>query len=176
MAGPFPIRYKGGGRLKHVDMLGRRSIVFGGCSALALIRLAVPAIAAPTSRIPQTEDEWRAFLTAEQYAVLRLAQTEQPYSSPLTSEKRRGVYACGACDARVFSSSEKYDSRTGWPSFKMPLARAVREKQDRSQGLSRTRVECGGCGCHLGHVFGDGPPPARLRYCLNGAGLKFIPA
>ena len=157
-------------------MLDRRTIVFGGVSALALMESARPALTAPLATMARTEDEWRALLTTEQYAVLRLGETEQPYSSPLTSEKRRGVYACGGCGLRVFSSSDKYDSRSGWPSFRGPLARAVLEKQDRSQGLNRTKVECRGCGCHLGHVFGDGPPPAHLRYCLNGAGLNFIPA
>jgi peptide-methionine (R)-S-oxide reductase len=151
----------------------RRHFAAGFCSGLALLAVSRPAPAAPVSR---TEEEWRALLTSEQYAVLRLEQTEQPYSSPLTSEKRRGVYACGGCGHRVFSSSEKYDSRTGWPSFRGPLVRAVRESRDRSQGLNRTKVECRRCGCHLGHVFGDGPLPARLRYCLNGAGLNFIPA
>jgi len=148
----------------------------GGISALALMELSRPALAAPGDSLSRTDDEWRALLTAQQYAALRLEQTEQPHSSPLTSEKRRGLYACGGCGLQVFSSADKYDSRTGWPSFRSPLVRAVREKQDRSQGLDRTKVECRRCGCHLGHVFGDGPPPARLRYCLNGAGLKFIPA
>ena len=153
----------------------RRSFLLGG-GVLALTGFARPAAATPSDVASRTEDEWRALLTPEQYTVLRQAQTEQPYSSPLTSEKRPGAYACGGCDLRVFSSSDKYDSRTGWPSFRGPLPRAVLEKQDRSQGLSRTRVQCRRCGCHLGHVFGDGPPPARLRYCINGAGLKFVPA
>jgi peptide-methionine (R)-S-oxide reductase len=154
----------------------RRCFLLGGGGALALMGFAPRALAAPSDVVSRTEDEWRALLSPEQYAVLRQQQTEQPYSSPLTSETRRGAYACGGCDLKVFSSSDKYDSRTGWPSFRSPLARAVLEKQDRSQGLNRTKVQCRRCGCHLGHVFGDGPPPARLRYCINGAGLKFIAA
>ena len=157
-------------------MLNRRCIVCGGVSALALVGLGCPVLAAPVDTISHTDDEWRARLTPEQYAVLRQEQTEQPYSSPLTSEKRRGMYACGGCGLQVFSSGDKYDSRTGWPSFRTPLVRAVRETQDRSKGLNRTKIECRRCGCHLGHVFGDGPLPTRRRYCLNGAGLKFIPA
>jgi peptide-methionine (R)-S-oxide reductase len=154
----------------------RRHFLVGCSSALALLAASRPALAAPSDVVSRTEAEWRALLTPEQYAVLRQEQTEQPYSSPLTSEKRRGVYTCAGCGHRVFSSSDKYDSKTGWPSFRGPLVRAVRETRDRSQGLDRTKVECLRCGCHLGHVFGDGPPPARLRYCLNGAGLRFIPA
>jgi peptide-methionine (R)-S-oxide reductase len=157
-------------------MFKRRSIMFGGASVLALMCLPPHARAAAAGQLTHTDNEWRALLTPEQYAVLRLGQTEQPYSSPLTSEKRRGVYACGGCGLGAFSSGDKYDSRTGWPSFRSPLPRAVRQTQDRSQGLNRTKVECRLCECHLGHVFGDGPPPTRLRYCLNGAGLKFIPA
>ena len=157
-------------------MLNRRSIVLGSAGALALIGIPPPAIAAPSETISRTDEEWRALLTAEQYAALRLAQTEQPYSSPLTDEKRRGMYACGGCGLAVFSSQMKYNSRTGWPSFWRPRDRAVRERRDRSEGLDRTKVECRRCGCHLGHAFGDGPPPTHLRYCLNGAGLKFIPA
>jgi peptide-methionine (R)-S-oxide reductase len=154
----------------------RRQFVMGGASALVLIAMPRPATAAPMNLSSRTEDEWRALLTPAQYAVLRQAQTEQPYSSPLTSERRPGTYTCGGCGGRVFSSGDKYDSKTGWPSFRGPFPRAVREKQDRSLGMDRTLVECLRCGCHLGHVFGDGPPPRRLRYCINGAGLNFIPA
>ena len=157
-------------------MLERRAVVLGGVGAMALICLPRDARSAPSDAVTRSDEEWRALLTPAEYAVLRGAETEQPYSSPLTSEKRRGMYACGGCGHRVFSSSDKYDSRTGWPSFRAPLVRAVVEKRDRAQGLDRTKVECRRCGCHLGHVFGDGPPPARLRYCLNGAGLRFTPA
>jgi peptide-methionine (R)-S-oxide reductase len=173
MAAIFPIRYDGD---RSGVMLRRRTIISGGVSALALIALMRPAASAVPNVASRTEEEWHALLSPAQYTVLRQAQTEQPYSSPLTSERRRGTYTCGGCGQRVFSSSEKYDSRTGWPSFRQPLPRAVREKQDHSQGLDRTKVECLRCGCHLGHVFGDGPPPKRLRYCINGAGLNFIPA
>ena len=154
----------------------RRHFVMGGASGLALIALPLRAVAAPSELAPRTDDEWRTVLTPGQYAALRQAQTEQPYSSALTLEKRRGTYTCAGCGQRVFSSSDKYDSKTGWPSFRGPLPRAVREKRDRSQGMDRTEVECLRCGCHLGHVFGDGPPPKRLRYCINGAGLNFVPA
>jgi len=153
----------------------RRQFLTNAVSAAALLHAPRSAFAAARA-IPRTDEEWRALLSPEQYAVLRLAHTEEPYSSPLTGEKRRGTYACAGCELKVFSSSAKYNSHTGWPSFFRPLDRAIREKRDRSQGLNRTKVECGRCGSHLGHVFGDGPPPTRLRYCLNGAGLLFIAA
>jgi len=152
----------------------RRHFMFG-VSFLALIG-APRVIAAPADIVTRTDNEWRALLTPDQYAVLRQSQTEQPYSSPLTLEKRRGMYACGGCGLEVFSSQTKYDSRTGWPSFWRPRPGTVREMRDRSEGLDRTKAECSRCNCHLGHVFGDGPQPTRLRYCLNGAGLTFIPA
>jgi peptide-methionine (R)-S-oxide reductase len=173
MVASFRFRYDGG---EERGMLERRTIMLGVVSAAALTAFFRPAHPALPDAVSRTDDEWRALLTKEQYAVLRSAETEQPYSSPLTSEKRRGVYECGGCGLRIFSSSDKYDSKTGWPSFRAPLVRAVVERRDRSQGLDRTKVECRRCGCHLGHVFGDGPPPMRLRYCLNGAGLGFTPA
>jgi len=157
-------------------MLRRRHFLIAGGGALALMAIPRLVTGATVGIMARTDAEWRALLTPEQFAVLRQAQTEQPYSSPLTAEKRRGIYACGGCGQEVFSSQTKYNSRTGWPSFWRPRPSAVREKRDRSEGLDRTKVECRSCSCHLGHVFGDGPPPTRLRYCLNGAGLKFIPA
>jgi peptide-methionine (R)-S-oxide reductase len=159
----------------EVEGMQRRHLLMCAGSALTLRLLGRPAGAASYEAVSYTDEEWRARLTREQYAVLRLHETEQPYSSRLTDEKRRGMYACGGCGLSVFSSADKYNSRTGWPSFVRPLVRAIREKSDRSQGLRRTTVECRRCSCHLGHVFGDGPPPTRLRYCINGAGLTFIP-
>ena len=157
-------------------MLRRRQFLMAGGCALVLTASPRLALSSTTGVVSRTDDEWRALLTPEQFAVLRQAQTEQPYSSPLTGEKRRGMYGCGGCGQEVFSSQTKYNSRTGWPSFWRPRPSTVRQKRDRSEGLDRTKVECSRCGCHLGHVFGDGPPPTRLRYCLNGAGLKFSPA
>jgi peptide-methionine (R)-S-oxide reductase len=114
-------------------------------------------------------------LTAAQFEVLRLHQTERPGSSSLDHERRAGTYACAGCDLPVFSSRAKFDSRTGWPSFYGPLPNAIGTSVDRSLFLSRTEVHCRRCGGHLGHVFEDGPPPTGLRFCINGVALKFLP-
>jgi peptide-methionine (R)-S-oxide reductase len=122
-----------------------------------------------------TEDEWRARLTPEQYAVMRGHGTERAGSCALNHEKRAGVFHCAGCDQPLFRSGEKFDSGTGWPSFCDPLPGALGTTVDRSYGMVRTEVHCGRCGSHLGHVFPDGPPPTGLRYCINGVALIFTP-
>ena len=122
-----------------------------------------------------TEDEWRARLTPEQYAVMRGHGTERAGSCALNHEKRAGVFHCAGCDQPLFRSGEKFDSGTDWPSFCDPLPGALGTTVDRSYGMVRTEVHCSRCGSHLGHVFPDGPPPTGLRYCNNGVALKFIP-
>ena len=154
-------------------MLHRRHFV-SSAACFVLVATARPINAAGS--LPRSDEEWRALLTPEQYAVLRLGVTEQPYSSPLDGEKRAGIFACAGCRLPLFSSRTKYDSRTGWPSFWRPLDNAVLIKTDRSQSLYRTKADCRRCGSHIGHVFGDGPPPTHLRYCVNGAGLIFTAA
>ena len=122
-----------------------------------------------------TEDEWRARLTPEQYAVMRGHGTERAGSCALNHEKRAGVFHCAGCDQPLFRSGEKFDSGSGWPSFCDPLPGALGTTVDRSYGMVRTEVHCSRCGSHLGHVFPDGPPPTGLRYCINGVALDFIP-
>ncbi len=122
-----------------------------------------------------TEDEWRARLTPEQYAVMRGHGTERAGSCALNHEERAGVFHCAGCDQPLFRSGEKFDSGTGWPSFCDPLPGALGTTVDRSYGMVRTEVHCGRCGSHLGHVFPDGPPPTGLRYCINGVALNFTP-
>jgi peptide-methionine (R)-S-oxide reductase len=126
--------------------------------------------------VTHTEDEWRALLTPEQYAVLRESATERPFTSPLLDEHGTGTFVCAGCELPLFSSATKYDSRTGWPSFWEPLENAVGIERDSSWGMVRTSVHCARCGGHLGHVFEDGPQPTGLRYCMNGVALAFVPA
>jgi peptide-methionine (R)-S-oxide reductase len=126
-----------------------------------------------TFAVTHTDEEWRKQLTPTQFAVLRQSATERPFSSPLLHEERRGTFTCAGCTQDLFSSTTKFDSHTGWPSFWEPLAKAVGEQRDVSVGMVRTSVHCGNCGGHLGHVFPDGPQPTGLRYCMNGVSLGF---
>jgi len=125
----------------------------------------------------KSDDEWRAALTPEQFQVLREHGTEARGSSPLNTEKRRGVFSCAACGHTLFGSDTKYESGTGWPSFFEPKDHdAVATTEDRSFGMTpRTEVHCANCGGHLGHLFPDGPRPTGLRYCMNGTALAFTP-
>jgi peptide-methionine (R)-S-oxide reductase len=125
--------------------------------------------------VAHSDAEWRGLLTPDQYAVLRNSATERPFTSPLLHEGRPGNFACAGCDLDVFSSSTKFDSGTGWPSFWAPLENAVGTTRDASFGMIRTAVHCAKCGGHLGHVFDDGPRPTGLRYCMNGVALTFKP-
>jgi len=123
-----------------------------------------------------SDAEWKKRLKPAQYAVLRQADTERPGTSPLLNEHRKGVFACAGCALPLFSSTTKFESGTGWPSFYRPLPKAVVTKSDRTLGMERTEVLCHRCGGHLGHVFNDGPPPTGLRYCMNGLAMTFKPA
>ena len=127
-------------------------------------------------QISLSEAEWKKRLTPQQYAVLRKERTERAGSSPLNEEKRRGTYACAGCGLPLFSSATKFESGTGWPSFWKPLPNAVGTRPDKTLLFTRTEVHCRRCGGHLGHVFDDGPKPTGLRYCMNGAAMKFRPA
>ena len=123
--------------------------------------------------IPNSDDEWRKKLTPEQFEVLRKHGTERAGTSPLNREHREGTFRCAGCGMELFTSETKFDSGTGWPSFYAPVANAVETTVDRKYGMERTEVHCARCNGHLGHVFGDGPRPTGLRYCMNGVSLDF---
>ena len=125
--------------------------------------------------IERNEAEWRASLTAEQFAVLRCSGTEQPWSGKYVHEHADGTYCCAACGAELFDSATKFDSGSGWPSFYQTKADdAVELVEDRSLGMVRTEARCKRCGSHLGHVFPDGPAPTGDRYCMNSLALNLV--
>lgn len=121
------------------------------------------------------EENWRERLTDEEYRVLRERGTEAPFTGKYLDNHEAGVYRCKACGSTLFSSSTKFDSGTGWPSFTDPaVAENVGTREDTSHGMHRTEVFCKNCGGHLGHVFNDGPRDAGgKRYCINSVCLQF---
>ena len=159
--------------MRHGRRRALAGIALGGTMAALLSPRAALAAA---YRISLSSETWRRRLQPAQFAILREAGTEAPWSSPLLVEHRPGRFACAGCDTAAFDASTKFDSGTGWPSFWKPLDGAVQTASDTSLGMTRDEVHCATCGGHLGHLFDDGPRPTGLRYCMNGAALSFTPA
>jgi len=170
--------------LEEVTSMQRRSflwVTLGVAGAAVTGRLtsgkeaSVSSGAAETFEVTKTEAEWRKILSPGAFEVLRHQGTERSGTSPLNNEHRAGTFSCAGCDLPLFSSTTKFDSGTGWPSFTAPLRDAVQTSTDRSYFQTRVEVHCRRCGGHLGHVFDDGPRPTGKRYCMNGVALVFRP-
>ena len=153
--------------------------LFGSASVLAVAVMfkGMKVMADETiSKLTLSNEEWKKKLEPAAYNVLREEGTERPFTSPLNSEHKEGVFACAGCALPLFPSKFKYDSGTGWPSFFDVNKGAIETKDDNSFFGHRTEYHCAKCGGHQGHVFNDGPQPTGLRYCNNGVALQLIPA
>lgn len=153
----------------------------GGDEKKAVMETSSEKPADPADKVVKTDEEWKKLLTPEQYRILRNAGTEAPNGAVYKEFKKQGAgtYHCAGCGALLFSSKEKFDSGCGWPSFYDPAkAENVKTRKDLSLGMMRIEVTCAKCDGHLGHVFeGEGfNTPTDKRYCINGVGLKFVPA
>ena len=140
-----------------------------------VIKYANNGTPAPVKRVLKTEGEWKLMLTPEQFRITRLKGTERAGSGALCSAHDAGVYSCICCDTRLFDSTIKFESGSGWPSFTEPIAKnAITYHKDSSFGMTRVEAICNTCEAHLGHVFPDGPAPSGLRYCVNSASIQLI--
>ena len=126
--------------------------------------------------VTKSEEEWKALLPSDRYAVLRRAGTEPPWSGELLHVDGGGVFRCAGCGAELFDTDAKFESGTGWPSFdRARAAGTVLERKERGFVMARTEILCARCGGHLGHVFPDGPTDTGQRYCVNSLSLTYEP-
>ena len=131
--------------------------------------------AAKVPKVVKTDAEWKQQLSPLAYSVTRHGDTERAYSNVYEHNHEAGLYRCICCDTALWSSVQKFDSGTGWPSYTQPIAKEnIVAITDSSFGMARTAISCARCDGHQGHVFDDGPPPAGLRYCINGVALRFV--
>ena len=126
-------------------------------------------------KVELTDEEWMERLSEQEFCVLRTEQTDMPFANKYNHVDDEGVYVCRGCSLPLFSSSTKFPSSSGWPSFFAPLStEQVGVKFDTSHGMRRTEVHCIRCSGHLGHIFEDGPRPTGLRYCINSSSIRLI--
>ena len=144
-------------------------------AAAATIMMSNPA-SAPAPKPPANDAELRKKLTPDQYRVTQMCGTEPPFNNEYWNNQRAGIYVDVVSGEPLFTSLDKFDSGSGWPSFTQPVAQEyVKENSDVTHGMDRTEVKSSSSNSHLGHVFDDGPGPTGLRYCINSASLRFIP-
>ncbi len=167
--------------MTQTNIASRRAFLFGTAgAALAIAACGADPVAAAdrfagSSYRKLSDADWRARLPGQSYGILRHENTETPGTSPLLNEHRKGTFVCLGCGLPMFSSAWKFESGTGWPSFWTVYKSNIRTKVDNGLLEMRTEYHCAQCLGHQGHVFNDGPKPTGLRYCNNGASLRFIP-
>lgn len=171
-------------RVVDMNAIERRDFLFGAAALTTTLTITFaygeePVLKPDVGQIPDynkwqlSEAEWKDRLTAEEFYVLRREGTERAGTSALDKESRAGIYVCAGCGLDLFSSEQKFDSGTGWPSFFDALPNAIETRRDFKLIFPRTEYHCARCGGHQGHVFNDGPEPTGLRYCNNGVALSF---